>query len=277
MAHFRETLSGAVWLSDLRLIVEIAGNSQRVKYYSSKEFGRILIIDDELQHVETWAPFYHEIIVHLPSSFIKRLTRALIIGGGSLFAAEELLKYKTVDTVDLVDHDMNVIKATTRAYPERAYIMNDRRLQIFEQTYQHYLPSCSNKYDLIINDCFDLYSIDTESQYDYYKGIANLLNDNGICSDLVYRSIYSNEIAFNALRRIPKDLRKAVSLLAVPEYPGIFHLLTMWGKNKSLFRQQNKTINRHQPTMHGAGRFMIYNPNFLQFYLYNPPYLTKYI
>lgn len=54
------------------------------------------------------------------------------MGGGSLFAAEELLKYPTIVSIDIVDFDINVIEATLIAYPERQYIINNSRINILE-------------------------------------------------------------------------------------------------------------------------------------------------
>jgi spermidine synthase len=277
MARFRESISGSVWLSELQPLITINGPLQNVAYYSSRKYGRALVIDGELQHVEAWAPFYHELIVHLPCSFLQAPARALIIGGGSLFAAEELLKYDTVKLVDLVDYDSNVIRATVDAYPERAGILHDRRLNIIEQKYQSFLIECKTQYNIIINDCFDLYSVSKASGIDYYALIESLMADDGICSDLVYRSIYDELIVGCAIRRIPNHLYKAISLVAVPEYPGILHVLTMWGKSRSLRQNQTSLSNRNQIEMSNNALFSIYDPKFLAFYLYSPPYLSKYI
>lgn len=277
MGDFREALSGSVWLSELTPIATTRSSVQSVEYYNSEEYGRVLVINDELQHVEAWAPFYHEIITHLPCSFIKSPKTALIIGGGSLFAAEELLKYDSINKVDLVDHDMAVIQATIEAYPERKNIISDGRLNLIEDTYQSFLIKCKDRYDIVVNDCFDLFMECQNSNNDYYSYIESLLSDEGICSDLIYRSIYDDAISGRAINRIPKRLNRAISLLAVPEYPGTLHILTMWGKNSALSQKQARTLNISQFTMLEHGDFLLFNPKFMSFYLYSPPYLSKYI
>lgn len=276
MIDFCEALPGAVWLSNLQPIVEVSNDIQNVRYYHSTEFGRVLIINNELQHVEAWSPFYHEIITHLPCQFLPHVNRGMIMGGGSLFAAEELLKYSSITKIDLVDHDMNVISATLEAYPERRHIIDDKRLNIINESCEHYLSSFKGEYDIIINDCFNLYEIDHLSDIDYYNLIENILSERGIFSDLIYRNLYDS-MTKSSLDRIPKKLNKAASLLAVPEYPGIFHLFTMWGKNENLHQGQRKIINGEQLEMINNGAFKIYSPYFLDFYMYLPPYLQKYI
>lgn len=277
MVDFSEDLPGAIRLCELATIVDITNDLQQIQYYISKDFGRVLVINGELQHVEAWSPFYHEIAVHLPCGFIKHPATALIIGGGSLFAAEELLKYISIRSIELVDHDLDVVRATLKAYPERRHITQDRRLTIVNKKYQEFLPDCKNKYDIIINDCFDLYTETERQNVDYYKIIENLLLDEGICSDLIYRSIYNDDLSTRAIERIPRRTNKAASLIAVPEYPGIFHLLTMWGPNPYLSQASQVVINADQSRMTEENKFKIYNPKHIRFYLYLPPYLSMYI
>lgn len=277
MINFCEKLPGSVWLTNLELLLEVSSDVQNIKYYRSKEFGRILVINDEVQHAEVWAPFYHEIIVHLPCQFLSSAGRALIMGGGSLFAAEELLKYEGVSRIDLVDHDKNVIDATLEVYPERKHIIMDKRLNIIIDKCEKYIFECSDKYDLIINDCFSLSESDLFLNYDIYSRIDDILLENGLVSDLVYRNIYDSELMEKSIRKIPQHSRKAASLLAVPEYPGVFHLLTMWGKNRNIDQNSKINHNLEQDELMGRGGFKIYSPDMVDFYLYLPPYLKKFL
>lgn len=277
MVQFHEMYSGAVWLAELEPILEIESSVQNIRYLRSPDYGRVLIINGELQHVEAWAPFYHELVVHIPSAFIRKPKRALVLGGGSLFAAEELLKYDSIEIVDLVDHDSKVVQATVEAYPERLHVFRNRRLRFIEQRCEIYLAECGDIYDIIINDCFDLYEVDKNHYSDLYLDIDRILSCHGVVSDVVYRSIYHDNTAKNALDRIPCHLRKVASLVAIPEYPGIFHLLTMWGKNENLRQDLRFVENEFQISMSSNGIFEIYTPKCMGFYLYLPPYLYKFI
>jgi spermidine synthase len=275
MARFREAFSGSVWLDNLKPLIDIGGDLQRIRYFESKEFGKVLIINDELQHVEAWAPFYHEIIVHLPCSFIPKPSSALVLGGGSLFAAAELLKYDSIRSIDLVDYDVKMVESTARVYPATKSVLRDERLNIITQECKQYLTKCTKKYDLIINDCFDLHAEDDSLGYDLYQVIYDKMSEVGICSDLIYRSIYQDGHTQNALRRIHSYKHRAATLLAVPEYPGFLHLLTMWGKNVNVHQKQRMLFNETQMSMHSREMFQIYLPNNLNFYLYIPPYLAS--
>lgn len=276
MAWFREALSGSVWLDNLEPLSDISNSIQRIRYYQSKEFGKVLVINDELQHVEAWAPFYHEIVVHLPCSLIDEPRNVLVLGGGSLFAAAELLKYKSITCIDLVDYDINIIEATSQVYSQAKVALGDERLNVITDECTRFLMNCTKSYDLVINDCFDLVSEDLKCNHDLYQIIFNRLSAKGICSDLIYRSIYCDGHTQRALRRISAYQHKAVSLLAVPEYPGFLHLLTIWGKNVNIHQQQRALINKQQAAMHDDGNFQIYSPKNLAFYFYIPPYLLDF-
>ncbi|WP_321336477.1 hypothetical protein [uncultured Cohaesibacter sp.] len=276
MDQFREKISGSVWLSELDVIQTKSNEKQNIIYLRSPDYGRVLVIDDELQHVEAWAPLYHEMITHLPCSFFSEIGNVLILGGGSLFAAQELLKYDSLQSIDLVDHDMDVISATLEVYPERQGVAEDVRLNIIEDRFQDFLDYSSEKYDLIINDCCDLYKVDKESKTDYYKKLESFLSERGIVSDLLYRSIYTDTHSKQALARVPKELNRAASLFAVPEYPGCMHILSMWGHNNELNQSHVRSINNKQYAMEKSGAFEIFSPEFLRYYLYLPPYFSKY-
>lgn len=274
---FCEPISGSINLMEMDVVSERVNDIQRIVYFHSKEFGKVLVINGEVQHVESWAPFYHEIITHLPCQFIENVKSAMIMGGGSLFAAEELLKYSSIKEIDLVDHDITVTEMTIDAYPHREFIINDKRLKIISDKCENYIKNCNKKYDIIINDCFDLHLVDSNSDIDYYNILFNCLTDHGIVSDLVYRSIYHDETVKLSLSRISNYPHKAASLLVVPEYPGVFHVLTMWGKNNNLHQTSYRIKNMEQKGMHKSGKFRIFSPSYTEYYLYLPPYLSAYI
>lgn len=57
---------------------------------------------------------YHEPLIHLPASLTSRLDRVLVLGGGDGLALPELLKYKEIQHIDLVDLDEEVTNLAQR-------------------------------------------------------------------------------------------------------------------------------------------------------------------
>ena len=76
---------------------------QRIDIFESKEFGRMMVLDGYVMLTEKDEFIYHEMIVHVPMAVHPNSKRVLIIGGGDGGTARELLRYKNVESVDLVD------------------------------------------------------------------------------------------------------------------------------------------------------------------------------
>lgn len=82
---------------------------QRIDILESKEFGRMMVLDGYVMLTEKDEFIYHEMIVHVPMAVHPNAKRILIIGGGDGGAARELMRYKNVESVDLVEIDKRVV------------------------------------------------------------------------------------------------------------------------------------------------------------------------
>ena len=107
--------------------------------------GLILTINNEIQHIERYQCLYHELLVHLPVSFCAEPKTALIIGGGSLFAAHEILKYPSIKKVVLCDHDHSVLDLMEKYYSHAKMVKKDLRFHFIEQRWYCVYPKCSRK------------------------------------------------------------------------------------------------------------------------------------
>ncbi len=273
--NFNENDLISLYLSELKLIDEYS-SKQSVKLFAHKQLGKVLIINDEIQHIECFQTLYHELLVHLPCSFIPVVKNVLIIGGGSLFAASEVLKYNTIETVTLCDHDRNVLDIMERHYDHAQKVLCDHRFKYIEQDAFDFLNSSKNKYDLIINDCFNIIKESNDKKMPLYKRLFDLCSDCGVCVDIIYRHIFDAETTKQSLEALRSKYNFVLSLVCVPEYPGVLHLETIWGKNKYLNQDAKKSINRYQiEAMKLGEQFDYYNPLFIPFYLYLPPYIKK--
>lgn len=271
MADFYEKEPVSLYLSQLSVIEEIHGYLQKVQLFKHEQLGKVLIINDEIQHIEKWMPYYHESIVHIPMMFIEVPKKVLILGGGDLFAAYEVLKYNSVEELVLCDFDINVIDLTSKYYEHAEYVINDKRFNLIIQDAKEYIENCNTEFDLIIDDCFNLVK-DFETG-DIFLQLKSCLSSNGICSSLVYRHIFDSEIMGKTFARLINKQRTVLSLIAVPEYPGILHLLTMWGNNNNLSQNLDSSFNieHRRHTL----KCLLFNSLFCHYYLYLPNYLEN--
>jgi len=83
---------------------------QRVLVADSLNYGRILVLDGELQSAEVDEELYHEVLVQPAMILHPNPRRILIVGGGEGASLREVLRHKSVETVTMVDLDPKIIE-----------------------------------------------------------------------------------------------------------------------------------------------------------------------
>jgi spermidine synthase len=277
--HFYEKESVSLYLDELEILEDIITEKQRVKIYRHPLLGLILTINNEIQHIEKYQCLYHELLVHLPISFCAEPQTALIIGGGSLFAAYEILKYPSIKKVVLCDHDHLVLDLMGKYYSHAKIVRKDFRFRFIEHDGIAYIQNASEKYDVIINDCFNLLSESKKNDFSLYQKMNNMLTAEGVCADIIYRHIFDGNITHDSIQKIKGVGNIALSLVAVPEYPGILHIETIWGKNSNISQYCKATNNLFQKECIAKENtpFYFFSPENIPFYLYLPPYIKNFI
>ena len=184
-------------------------HSQTSKYQHivlTKKNNRLsLYINGHLQFNSQDEEIYHEMLVHVPFSVASSQEKVLILGGGDALALREVLKYRAVDEVHLVDIDPaitelasshpDLIKLNQGALmdsrvsllapggvsPSEEYTVTRKtklnRLLLSEQTYSNssvhlfnvdadrFIQESSDLYDLVIIDFSDPNSIGSAKLY----------------------------------------------------------------------------------------------------------------
>ena len=267
----------SLYLSNLKKIEELTSTKQKLTMYIHPQLGYVFTINDEIQHVEKYQILYHEMLVHLPMSFISKPQDALIIGGGSLFAAYEILKYPTIKNLTLCDYDHTVLELMKKYYPHAREVMNSPKFNFVEKDGIDFIKNIYKEYDIIINDCFNLPQESENNNINLFHLLSNALSECGICCDIIYRHIFDRKTTIDTLKELCVYQNVAFSLVTVPEYPGVLHLETMWGNNKNLNQKQTQVFNEYQKEfiLKEKNSFDYYNPQYLSYYLYLPPYITK--
>lgn len=267
----------SLYLSNMRLVEECISELQSVQIFQHQQLGKILVINGEIHNVERWAPFYHEAITHIPMMFIEQPQTVLILGGGDLYAAEIILKYPTIKRVVICDYDPNVIKLTQKYYSHADKVISDSRVQFIYKDAKQYISNCSEKFDLIIDDCFNLVEDfeDTDNVFDVLVGL--LIDNIGVCCSLLYRHIFEQYVMQTTKKRLFEKNKTVLSLVTVPEYPGILHLLALWGKSPNLSQDMKESINIwHQECISkNTDCGTVFSPQYCEFYLYLPQYIKK--
>lgn len=267
----------SLYLSNMKLLEECISEIQKVQVFQHQQLGKVLVINDEIHNVENWAPFYHEAITHIPMMFIKQPKTVLILGGGDLYAAKIVLEYPTIERVVICDYDPNVICLTQKYYSHASKVIDDSRVQFIYKNAKQYISTCNEKYDLIIDDCFNLVD-DFDDSDNIFEKLTHLLTKNiGVSCSLLYRHIFEQYVMQTTKKRLFEKNNTVLSLVTVPEYPGILHLLAIWGESKYLSQKMKESINiwHKECISQNIHCGTIFSPKYCDFYLYLPPYIKK--
>lgn len=276
MRRFAEPRDLAINLQGLEVLADEQTEIQHLRLFRHAKLGRVLVIGDEVQHVEAWQALYHEPLVHLPAAFLPEVGSVLVLGGGSLFAAYEALKYPTVARCTLVDHDARVIDLMARHYQHARKVISDPRFHYVVADALDYVRASTETFDLIINDCLDL-TADPYRRCQPYGLLADRLAPGGVCSDLIYRDIFEPGLVALTRRTVGEIGTSIAALVFVPEYPGVLHALTIWG-SAALSQSARRPLNRLQLQWCTGSRpdLAFYDPSYLPFHLYLPPLFQRY-
>lgn len=113
---------------------------------------------------------YHEPLVHPAAKLCRNLQNVLILGGGDGCAVRELLKYKQIDSIYLVDLDpvMTNLAQTNEVLTDlNKNSLNNPKVKIFNQDGYIFLENNNNFFDLIIVDLPDPRSVELNKLYTY--------------------------------------------------------------------------------------------------------------
>ncbi|MCI0413263.1 polyamine aminopropyltransferase [bacterium] len=117
-----------------------------------------LFLDGNLQFSSVDEYRYHEALVHTAFALSPVNERVLILGGGDGLAAREILKYKEVKQITLVDIDPAITDLAQNLPPVVALNQNslqDARVRMIHQDAHAFLQKDSTRYDVIISDLPD--------------------------------------------------------------------------------------------------------------------------
>ena len=211
---------------------------QKIEILDSVAMGKVMLLDNKVMVSEKDEFYYHETITHSVLSIHSNPKKIMVIGGGDGGTVREVLKYKSVDDVELVEIDEEVINVSKKFFPEVACELENPKLEIKLNDAIEYVKNAKeNSYDVILCD-----STDPEGfaagliSKEFYKNASKVLKENGIyiCQS---GSLLIQEKEFKTSLENMRTAFKYVDAMVsiVPTYPGC-----VW----SFLVASNKPIDR---------------------------------
>ena len=128
---------------------------QQIDIYETPEFGKVLSLDGNVMLTERDEFIYDEMITHVPMAVHPGIKNVLVIGAGDGGVVHELARYRTIENIDLVEMDEQVVEACRMYLPENASRLDDERVHIYFDNALRFIRRRTDEYDLIIVDSTD--------------------------------------------------------------------------------------------------------------------------
>lgn len=176
---------------------------QKIEIFTTREFGKILVLDGLVQLSTRGEFVYHEMLVHPAMMYQQNPKTVLIIGGGDGGSLREVVKYP-VKEIFLVEIDKTVIEIAKKYLPSVSRgAFKDKRLKIFNENALNFIQKYKNFFDVIINDVTDPIGPSLALwTAKFYKDIFNALKKEGVAS---FQTAYITE---RFAKKARKKLRK---------------------------------------------------------------------
>lgn len=152
---------------------------QRIVLTHNKSDYR-LYLNNNLQFSSADEYRYHEALVHPVMSIAKNVKHVLVLGGGDGLAVREILKYKDVEKVTLVDLDQGMTKLfkTNKVLTDfNKGSLNNPKVTVINTDAYIWAKSCKEKFDVAIIDFPDPsnYSLGKLYSLNFYQTLKTIL------------------------------------------------------------------------------------------------------
>lgn len=154
---------------------------QRIDIFDTNEFGKIFTLDGLIMVTEKDEFIYHDMIVHVPMATNPEIKKVLVIGAGDGGTVRELTRYKTIERIDMVEIDKQVVDVCLEHFKQTSCALNDKRVNLYFEDGIKFISQKANEYDLIIVDSTDPIG-PGEGLFtrQFYSDCYAALNENGI-------------------------------------------------------------------------------------------------
>ena len=154
---------------------------QQIDIIDTPAYGRVLILDGGLMITEKDEFIYHEMLAHVPMAVNPNIRNVLVIGGGDGGTVRELVKYRDIESIDLVEADKDVVLLSKKYLPFTSCKLRDKKVSVWFEDGLRYVRGKKAEFDLIIVDSSDPYG-PAEGLFtrEFYGTCFKALRDDGI-------------------------------------------------------------------------------------------------
>jgi spermidine synthase len=183
----------------------------------------MLVIDGFIMITEKDEFIYHEMMAHVPMAVHREAKNILIVGGGDGGVARELLKYPSVEKIDLTEIDEEVVDVCRKYLPQTACSFDDSRVHTHFEDGLRYVRQFEDAFDIIIVDSTDPFG-PGEGLFtkEFYGNCFKALKENGVMVNQHESPFYADDALSvqRAHKRIVQSFDMSMVYQAhIPTYP----------------------------------------------------------
>lgn len=223
---------------------------QDIDVYETPAFGKMLLLDGQVQFTDRDEFIYHEMMTH-PALYAVQVEnkRVLVIGGGDGGCVREILKHSSVESIRLVEIDREVSETIKKFWPDMyTALMHPITWLDYQDGFEMVKKMTNlNKDELMLTELFgtieyDVIIVDSTSPgtiadplftESFYSGLYKLLSADGIAIMQTESPYYDPHVLRDTVSYLHKAGFPTVKpyLSYIPSYPGGMWSMTMAVKN----------------------------------------------
>ena len=246
-----------------RILVDLRTPYQHIQLVWSPVFGKMLIIDGDVQSTSKDEYIYHEALVHPAMLLAEKPENAIILGGGEGATLKEVLKHKSILKALMIDIDKDAIQIAKDYLQEwhqgsfespKAKILNLNARKFIETQVS------SGSVDIIISDVTEpfedgpSYKLFTK---DFFEIVNDRLKDGGIfalqASILRITTFKMHQTIRNTLKKIFAIVRSYYTY--IPSFDTTWGFIIASKKNDPLDLSAKKINNLISERIEGELKF----------------------
>ena len=167
-----------------RVVAHRKTQYQEMYIVETGAYGKALILDGKWQSCTVDEFLYHEALVHPALILHGSPRRVLVLGGAEGATVREVLRWKTIEQVVMVDIDGDVVAACRKHLPEmHCYAFDDPRVRLIIDDALNFLDQTTETWDVIISDLTDPIESGPAFQLftqEHYQQIQRVLAPDGV-------------------------------------------------------------------------------------------------
>jgi spermidine synthase len=168
-----------------RILVQRTTKFQELTLFQTPGFGKVLVLDKDVQSTERDEHVYHDTLVHPAMLSHPAPREVFIVGGGEGATLREVLRHPSVQRCVMVDIDGELMEIAKELLPEwHQGAFDDPRSEVHAEDARAWLEQHEDQYDVILVDLTDPIGEDSPARYlftrEWYSLLKKRLKPGGI-------------------------------------------------------------------------------------------------